>query len=413
VGLAGGGIDQGEWVSITRIFSLHWYPVDYGLFGTEHQERFVPFLGFALLLLYYAPRARQRPEADRKLLSGMLAMLVLGATGILLSWLAPAPFFVKMSLHRATLLFAFVGMIYVIAGLWQELQSRSKVRVALAAAVLTSPFLLKPGFPSLLAILLALPSWKLALQRDSSTRHADLAVIALSAGTLLLLAWYGAQGWIESLLPGAYLGGKWVLAYAVAVFLTLWVVRPAPSWSPAATKFVNAAAIFAICVAALMSISYPIFRREATDGAPEYLKTQLWAREHTAPNALFMVDPTIFYGWRDFSRRSSFGNLREWLYTSWLYDSRADRYREGRRRFEELGIPLQPYLAQTPSSGAFWRLADDVRLAFYSKPCDWQLDLARRYKIDYFVLRRDIPARSHCLPISYQNDGFVILKVPD
>ena len=58
----------------------------------------------------------------------------------------------------------------------------------------------------------------------------------------------------------------------------------------------------------------------------DYRDTQVWARENTPRDALFLVDPVVRhpgvgYGWRDYSRRSSFGNLREWLYAGWSYSS--------------------------------------------------------------------------------------------
>lgn len=34
-------------------------------------------------------------------------------------------------------------------------------------------------------------------------------------------------------------------------------------------------------------------------------------------------------GWRAFSLKPSFGNLREWLYTGWIYDSRRDVFEKG------------------------------------------------------------------------------------
>lgn len=98
--------------------------------------------------------------------------------------------------------------------------------------------------------------------------------------------------------------------------------------------------------------------------ASDYLAAQRWARANTVQDSLFMVDPTIYYGWRDFSQRSSFGNLREWLHTGWLYDSRADVYTEGVKRFGEFGIDIESYKRTRPSIDGYHRLSDDLRQVF-------------------------------------------------
>ena len=67
---------------------------------------------------------------------------------------------------------------------------------------------------------------------------------------------------------------------------------------------------------------------------------QLWAKNNTANDALFMPDPTHYYGWRDFSERSSFGNLRDWGYSSFAYNSDYEIYLEGKKRLAEFGFDI-------------------------------------------------------------------------
>lgn len=142
--------------------------------------------------------------------------------------------------------------------------------------------------------------------------------------------------------------------------------------------------------------------------AGDYLRAQVWARDHTPRNALFMPPPTLYYGWRDYSQRSSFGNLREWLHTSWLYDSNFERYQEGMRRFNEFNIAIGPYLHAKPPIAAMKRLSAAVRERYYDASDEWRLGLAQRYGIDYFVFwRKDIVQPSR-LPIVYENEHFVI-----
>ncbi len=163
-------------------------------------------------------------------------------------------------------------------------------------------------------------------------------------------------------------------------------------------------------------------------GQVEQKAAQEWARQNTPKDALFFVDPTLYYGWRDYSRRPSFGNLREWLYLAWAYNSDYALCQEGMRRFGEFGFSFQDCFGyDTPSEGLHalsLRLrqrvyrpldsaldADAYRLALARADAD-RLALARRYGIAYFVFR----TRTECgrpatrLPVAYENGHFLILR---
>jgi hypothetical protein len=147
---------------------------------------------------------------------------------------------------------------------------------------------------------------------------------------------------------------------------------------------------------------------EIVRNGAQFKEVQLWAREHTPPDALFMVDPTIYYGWRDFSQRSSFGNLREWLHTAWLYDTRGDRFEDGRGRFAEFGIALDPYLDARPPLAGAARLGAAVQRRYYEAGDGWRRDLAVRRGIDYFVFIKSHMRSPTGLPVAYENAAFLV-----
>ena len=70
------------------------------------------------------------------------------------------------------------------------------------------------------------------------------------------------------------------------------------------------------------------------------MNTQLWAKKNTPKDSLFQVDPSHYYGWRDYSERSSLGNLREWGFTSIAYKSDLNTYKKGIKLIEKFGIDL-------------------------------------------------------------------------
>ena len=139
-----------------------------------------------------------------------------------------------------------------------------------------------------------------------------------------------------------------------------------------------------------------------------FLEAQVWAKENTPITSLFMVDPTIHYGWRDFSQRSSFGNLREWLHTSWLYDSREANHEEGIQRVVKFGISIEDFLNQSPPNSGFEKLNKEIREQFYSFEVDWFRQMAVQYDINYLVMEKSNMRSRLPLPVKHENEFFVV-----
>jgi len=146
--------------------------------------------------------------------------------------------------------------------------------------------------------------------------------------------------------------------------------------------------------------------------AESYMDAQLWAKNNTEVDALFMPDPTHYYGWRDFSERSSFGNLREWGYSGIVYRSEKSVYDEGVRRIKEFGIDIEKIglevIRDYPDFPYSDVLTGEVRKKYYQMEQEKLLDLAARYGIDYFIMEKSymtIPVG--LLPV-YENEHFII-----
>jgi hypothetical protein len=150
--------------------------------------------------------------------------------------------------------------------------------------------------------------------------------------------------------------------------------------------------------------------QEAVQRVAAFKDVQLWARDHTQPTALFMVDPNIEYGWRDFSLRSSFGTPREWLYTWTATNNNFRAYEEGRRRFAEFGLRVEDYFGRKPSLSGLSEMARDVKDRYYGLGDDWRRGLASRYGVDYFVVKNSLMKVQSNLPVAYHNDYYTVLS---
>jgi hypothetical protein len=398
--ISGGQIPLSNWLEMTRALNGHWYTFDNGFFTTNPGKLFLPFLSFLLLLAYYWPRGSASGEVTSKALAGILTMLVLAVAGVAISALVPAPFLIKLALHRANDLIIYIGMVYVVHGLWRDLTAEPWWRRTMAATALVSPWFVRP-FPLLVSAVLALPACLRVLgSRDRSS--ADWVVTTLIVVAAGLAAVYVAFGIPTGLNPLWYFHERAGLLVLIA-FLCLCLIT---------ARWLGRGAVQALVLVVMIG-SLMVYLKDRHDGRDlaldrDYLRAQIWARENTRPTALFMSDPTINYGWRDYSRRSSFGSLREWLHTSWLYDSSFERYQEGLRRLREFDIDLQAHLRSRPPIAAMRSLSHELRSRYYGASDDWRIDLARRYGIDFFVFQRKLMVAPTSLKIVYQNDYFVI-----
>ena len=155
------------------------------------------------------------------------------------------------------------------------------------------------------------------------------------------------------------------------------------------------------------------------DKAKSYLDTQVWAKNNTKEDALFAPDPTIYYGWRDYSSRSSFGNVREWAYTCICYLSNDEAHKEGRRRCREFGIRLDE-ITKAEVNAKGWALNSKftkaARDSYYNMTYDRLEALSLKYGIDYFVVDKarcdEIEDNGFSkLPVVYQNEYYAVYAV--
>ncbi|MBM4035858.1 MAG: hypothetical protein FJ291_29315 [Planctomycetes bacterium] len=403
-GLTGGDFPTQLWLDLTRTFGFHWYPVQNGIFTAHHDEAFLPFLSFLAIAAFYLTRPPVG-EPARKAAASIVAALGMVALGVAFSAVPVSPALIKLSLHRANDMVLTVGLVYVAAGLWGELGSGAAWRKVTAAVLLASPFVAPPGFPLVFAVALVAPA--VARSARPTVAAGDRAVAAVVLAAALTVAGAASSGSAASPLSGAYTGLEWLRGAPALVGLGVLAVGLAFRGLP--RGIVLAAAVLG--AAAFTETMRTPEEDRASDR--DFKAAQEWARANTPRDALFFVDPTLYYGWRDYSRRSSFGNLREWLYLAWAYNSDHALCREGMRRVGEFGFKVEDYFGREPPFEGFRALSRELRRRVYIASDAARLALARRYGISYFVFRklRDFPGLPRTrLPVAHENEHFVILR---
>lgn len=411
------GIPHDEWLHYNAILNVHWLPLANGTF-TFRNSNLVGFLTLAALYTW----ACRRVPVPRSYQAMVVASLVLTALGVVFATVVLHPTLLRLCLLRASTLFALLALPVVIAQLlrvWtgamerpdadgaehagHSAGSRHRARSSLAAAaaglVLLSPFFADSFAP--------FASGLLILVAEVSERRPGWPLITgLAVALLLVVGGYALSPYGSPGIARALTGGRWV-DHALMALCLGGVILTVAGRSGLTVRLALAGPLL---VGASSWAWDHRLERKLVPWHDEYYAVQIWAREETPPRALFMTDPSICYGWRDFSRRSSFGNYREWLNKAWVYSSDRRLFEEGKARAAALGVDPQDYPA-TLRSGQ--RLRADVRRGYYTRDDAWRRAMAARYGIDYFVYVRAFLADMSSLPVVYENRAFVVLAARD
>ena len=447
--ITSGGIPIEQWVKSTRIFGFHWYPITMKLFTKNAHKEFFPFL---LLCLFFFVALRYQDVKDEKnvkIILGTIGCLILSVFGIIFSDIYPIPFLIKISFQRSTGLITFFGVIYIIYYLFQKMESGNILNIILATYSLLILIFAKPGIAVLPLFLL--------LYFDIIEGHFGSLKIESDKTTIVKLCYFTSAFFFLLLFITSIFQNNHKISNSV--FLNLWA--PLQYFNPfdgfdfflrggsfkvshtfayliigtsliTASIIINnrfrrniAATILSINIFLVISLSavwhlesdkYLGWHNWRSRIATSYLDVQLWAKNNTAINTLFMPDPSHSYGWRDFSERSSFGNLREWGYCAIAYNPDYKIYQEGIKRMKEFGIDMGKVTDKELNNSKTFiygqKLAEDIRVTFYNMKAEQLRAISNKYKIDFIILNKKYHKHKFkVFKVAYENKYYVVYRV--
>lgn len=390
-------VDPAFYIDMVRLMNYHWFPFTLGVFGQVAYERLMPFVGFLVLFVSLldlrAPKDRQVAAAVGLLVLVAIAGAVLSESG--------NPLVIKLALHRASLIALFIAATLVVPRLLAAAVSGSSARATLSAVLLLETYFRANGVPVWLCLLFAfLVIFEEREQGWKRLRWPGAAIVV--AGAVIVAV--AASGWTPSVTTEPTIG---LDTFFKPLFLAALTIALAARYLRQPALLAGAFLLAALPWTPAVS---PI-NANALDQARAYLGVQEWARDNTASDALFMTDPGHAYGWRENSERPSFGTSREWLFTGWGYDTRADMMREGLRRAASLGLDVRSYieLDRTDPGNAKNILSMDATRLYHEKDADWFRTMAAEYGIDYFVFDKQQSDHMPSLPVAFENQRYAIL----
>jgi hypothetical protein len=405
--LTEGSLSAETYIAFVRGQNYHWFPSYLGIYWENHAQHLFPLLS-TLALLGWAVGAQPPtpPKVVSALVAGILTMLVLCGAGLLIAEAATSPFLVKLSLIRADTVALLAGAYLILRALWRDLMEGDAIERGLAATLLVLPLVADHGLAPL-PVALRVGYALVAVRRNGMPPGlwAALGLLAILAG---LFGIYLAAGLVMPWQAPAYTGLDGGLALAAPVAGLIAAFRPASLSGLQPTALLAGMLLVSVLEARRFdTLSHPV----ALDQAEATLNAQLWARENTPEGALFMVDPGLFYTWRDKSHRPSFGTVREWLLASIIYNTKAEIFEEGLARYQALGLEYPDYLhdpGNTRMTPLLNRLIGDAMQRYYTFSEEDFRGLAHDYGIDFFVFRTDKLTGPVPLTEVYRNSHFMI-----
>jgi hypothetical protein len=444
-----------KWLKSMKLFSFHWFPLTMKLFTINAGREFFPTL-IVIVLLFIALRYQSlNDERLKKIVAGLAMCSAATICGVIFSDVIPIPALIKLSMQRSSGLITFFGILFFVNYLWEKIERGQVLSSFVAMYALLALFFSLPANSLLFPILILLYS-------DIKEGHAGWLRLSgnwfkIACGAcLLVFVMLGFLGWASSGM--GYLGGNRLLVIGRKASELIW--EPILYFNPfyglkvhndgiAIDSFVAGLLVSAglcgvffvigdrrvklrsyigiifLSIIALGSV-YHVHRSEYLRWhvrnariAMDYLEVQMWAKKKTAVDALFMTDPLIHYGWRDFSERSSFGNYREWGYSTIVYRSNYESYREGLQRIREFGVELEKIelddIKKNKSFPYSTKFRGTIRRSYYKMNASALENMCEKYGIDYVVMKRRMIASTHKLKllkrfkIVYQNNNFIVL----
>jgi hypothetical protein len=442
--ISGGGIPPERWIISTKIFSYHWYPFTMKLFTENAHLLFFPII-LVLIHFFFALKNHDLGEdKHRMIIWGITASILMTGVGLLFSELSKNPTLIKLALQRSVGLVTFIGILYLVFYLYKKMAETGIIKFILAIFILFILVISKPGvaiMPLFLIVYYDLKEGFLGPVKFKSKYKKILFPVYYVAGFFIAAIslinithsiipnpftrlmhdhlWKPLQllnpigEWDYLLLGGDYKNyliyviiGIFLLAIGMKLFYE--IKKPVRN----STYHIILAIILLFTAGFCKYENYVKWHNQYSKEAQLYLEAQLWAKNNTSKDVLFMSEPYRENGWRDFSERSSFGNLREWGYLSILYDSKICLYREGLKRIREFGIDIERLTAQDIKNCGihpfYIFIRREIKNYYYSLNDEKLHDFANRYGIDYFIMNRRFQKKPSSLAIAYINEYFVI-----
>lgn len=401
------GFPNEYWLKTLHWFSFHHFPISMNSFGDRAHKEFLPVLSL-LIMFCICSFDNKNKNSHRIISSGVAVCAAVTVIYFCFSEIWPIISIVKLQFHRISYFISFFSTLSIIYMLIQK--SQKKIIVGWVCFFMIILMLLsKTTIPLIPMFILAL----------FLTDHKLLYKLLVFSAYGILLGTYHVIYKIP-LLDFIYRGSL-VRLFFVFILSIVFVIFFFCNRARNNADFALSLCIFFLC-GVLFFHNYEkeqTWVRSKFAVGDSYVSAQKWASINTSGNSLFLVDPSWGYGWRDFSNRSKYGSLREWLYTPITQSQSFDLFIEGARRAKLFGVDYIKLLNEEDINAIHFgrQLQNRVRTIFYSMSGNELYNLCKQSDIDYIVMRKKFVSVNHLTSLKnfaeiiFENEHFYVLAL--
>ncbi len=432
------GMPFEKWHELTRIFCMHWYPFVWNAFSETSFKYFLPSLIILFSFFISLNAVNLSLLKNKKIIMGMLACFLMSVAGVIVSEYVPSATLIKISIHRASGIATFIAVVFILHYLFRKIKDGGIVEKILAVICTVSMFVSSPGISVLPIICLSIVDLKcgkfgpivlgnyrlkkifmavvyillIALTCISLMNIANLDFLsAVSKSSLSFLKYFNPSAKIDYLIKGGSLIDSKVLYVLLAVGVSM-IVSYKIKITDGRKYILFMIPIIMFCFIKSYSINYYKWHNSEYSQSKDFYDAQIWSKNNTGNESLFMIDPSHCYGWRDFSQRSSLGNIREWLWfpIAYVFDSKA--FENGSMLSSDFGVDIEKYLKSNQKKDAkmYTEIRNIVGKEFYKFSEESLKQLCLKYSADYIVMENKKITNDYRFIIVYQNNTYRIYK---
>jgi hypothetical protein len=395
-------LPEGVWYAATRLFNFHYYVYSMGHLTVTGKWVSLPMLfSFLFYIPVYLSVRNENREMHDSLLFAVFTCSFVGILSVIISENTSSQIFITANPQRITEISSIICFSYVIFHLVRTAVQENIFFVTAALYALIFLFLSKPGITFVPLLLTMLP---LKEKLGAKIFYTYLVLATLGIFT----AWFFTP--ISDYLIS---GGQYT--YKISIIFVLLGALLAIAVSRYFDK------VYLLLPLLILTIGVKHYARYDSSGydlARGNMEVQLWLKHNTPEDAVFLADPWRKRGWREFSERSSFGNIYEWAHTSLLYADDYDVYTEGVRRAKLFGFSFDDYLeldlSSEASTGELGRgIIAGVLENFLAYSGEELIQLLYDNNISYLILESKIANKfTISLEPAYQNKWYVVYYIP-
>jgi hypothetical protein len=410
-------IPHDAYIAYTRAWQYHWYPFDRGLFSDNQYNGLSPFLAVMVMGALALLKSPLSSSLRKQWLGGMAVLALLTCIGLWFSYALSSTFMVKLALIRASEMMVSFTPFILVAAIYQQWREERWGWVVLFSGFLLAGMSKVIGL-SVVVAAIAVGFYLHSERKQRVLKFPDMlflsAAVGAAAASILIGLIYPSGSILTPVLSClSFLFITW-LAFSPRI---TGVVTRYITLSPQFISWSVISALFFCMAAYYLAKTYGMDNAKLAK-ARDFYAVQRWAKDHTAPDAMFMVDPCYPYAWREFSERSAIGTPFNWYHTGWLYVSDNRVFERGQAIGKTLGLDFKDKLPKPNERAALinYDVCAMAQELFYDPSLAPITRMANGHGVDYFVMenqRSDAVLKANGLTPVFANSHYRVFAAKD